>query len=91
MVTSKDKNLSHDFVIGQTVDAELVDKEEATRSSERRRPNPIKEAVLCNNCPDLALARLNGVPLCLSCLMAAVKSDNEKQMIKTMNIKPLAS
>jgi hypothetical protein len=49
-----------------------------------------KGAILCKRCPDYALAKLNGTPLCLSCLMKSIEKNVQPSGKIEMKIEPLS-
>jgi hypothetical protein len=49
-----------------------------------------KRAIICKRCPDYALAKLNGTPLCLSCLMESVGTVIQPSGEIAVKIEPLS-
>lgn len=48
---------------------------------------PLKPPVFCDNCPLLALAEFEGALLCTDCLMAAIESRGDPDLME--KVKPL--
>jgi hypothetical protein len=40
---------------------------------------PPEEIVFCGECPDLAIGRVDGAPLCLACMLARLGEAEEKR------------
>ena len=53
------------------------------------RTSPTAEPVFCDSCPDLALALLNGTPLCFACLMKAIEKVVSPAGENEVDIEPL--
>lgn len=48
------------------------------------------EPIFCDRCPDLALAMVDGVPLCIACLMASIENIMSPKGEIEVTIEPLS-